>query len=744
MSDALTEVLDAERRAFQDELRRTNLDGRLAAIELTDRAASGSNVAAVPVVVVPTEYLPALLERHLGNEALANAVAQSVELLRPAGRTILLGAALSILEAMLRLRAPIEERLSMAIEATGCLPGTVVPRLRGRCLVNLGTILRDAGSPYDAMIAYEKAADLLGRSGDQVGLAMVVYHRAVVARSSALYEEGLLQLDTAADRLADLNVDLFDGITSERAICTFESGNVVGASSAVDDWILRSAQNTQELSFNKVLPYSMRARIELRRGHVDAALDDLEVAARLAAVAIRQHTTRTFRTSERAQLQPVFAEALRVALGRDRADLAINALLYEKTVIPSRLRPSPLPGIGTLADTAREDLAGATAALARTATGATVSRDVETMRELSERAGDLLDRADVLAAEAGAADVRRSAAQLRGWLLPGELIVEYVTVMGTVWALTTRADGVDCHLVRMLDSDVVLLGGSARAERAARQRPRAADQLGRVLLEPVRDLISEARRLYVILPPPMEAFPLHAVELDGAPLVTHLDVAYLPSVEFLDPRLERSRPDAAARVMAVSNPRYEVLEPLAVAGEDATRVAARLHDADILLDDLATSTALLDALTGGGLLHVTSHAAFEPRAPLLARLLMADRPVFAFEIALARAAAAAVNLSGCSTASQLTSLGGEGEGLAAAFLAAGVPAVVASWWPVEDEVAAAFNDALYASLTSSDAPQDIWTAANAAQRAILEQPEWSHPASWAPFVVLGAPPREGR
>jgi CHAT domain-containing protein len=743
MSDGLAEVLAAERQVFEDELRRTNLQGRLVALEMTDQAASGYGVAPVPFFVVPAEYLPALLERELATEALANAVSQSVELLRPAGRTVLLGAALSILEATLRLRAPLEERLSTAIEATWCLPVTVVPRLRGRCLVDLGTILRDGGSPYDAMIAYAKAAELLERCGDQVGLAAVGYHRAVVARSSGLFEEGLLQLDAAANRIAGLHLELLDGIISERTICSFESGDIVGASSAVDDWVLRSAQDTRGLSFNRVLPYSMRARIELRRGQVDAALDDLEVAAQLAAVAVRQHTTHTFRTSERAQLQPVFAEALRMALGRDRADLAVSALLYEKSVMPGRLRPIPVGEPGTLADTAWDDLADATAALARTATGATVSRDLEAMPALSDRAGDLLDRADVLAAEAGAADVRRSAAQLREWLRPGELIVEYVTLMDTVWALSTRTDGVSSHLVRMLESDAVLLGGSAHAERAARQRPRALDRLGRALLEPLRELLSEARRLYVILPPTMEAFPLHAVELDGAPLVTHLDVAYLPSAEFLDPRLERARPDAGARVLAVSNPRYEVLEPLAAA-EDATRVAARLQDADILLDDQATSTALLGALTNGGLLHVTSHAAFEPRAPLLARLLMADRPVFAFEIALARAAVTAVNLSGCSTASQLTSLGGEGEGLAAAFLAAGVPAVVASWWPVEDEVAAAFNDAFYATLASSDAPPDIWAAANAAQRAILEQPGWGNPASWAPFVVLGTPPRERR
>jgi CHAT domain-containing protein len=174
--------------------------------------------------------------------------------------------------------------------------------------------------------------------------------------------------------------------------------------------------------------------------------------------------------------------------------------------------------------------------------------------------------------------------------------------------------------------------------------------------------------------------------------------------------------------------------------DEAVGVAARLGIAHVLHDDEATARAFLGALGGPGLLHVTSHAAFEPEASLLARLLLADRPVFAFEIALARAGVTAVNLSGCSTGSQLAAPGGEGEGLAAAFLAAGVPAVVASWWPVRDDVAAAFNDAFYGHLANqSETARDVWSAANAAQRAVLDQPGWDHPAAWAPFVVLGAP-----
>ena len=370
-------------------------------------------------------------------------------------------------------------------------------------------------------------------------------------------------------------------------------------------------------------------------------------------------------------------------------------------------------------------------------------RDLNEMARLSERAGELVDHADLLAGRrmtTSAGDTVRAASRLRESLRPGELMVEYVTVAGQIWAISVRQDAVRQHLVRMTELEAVLLAACVRAEREALQPSRALNQVGGALLEPLRDLVAEADRLYVVLPPSLPELPLHAVDVGGAPLVISVEVAYLPSVEFLDPGSRRPASAAGARVVAVPEPRYEVLPPLDAAVREATAVAARLDNADIMHDDQATAAAFLDALEGPGLLHVASHAAFEPQAPLLARLLMADRPVFAFEIALARVGVGTVNLSGCGTASQLTAPGGEGDGLGAAFLAAGVSAVVASWWPVRDDVAAAFNEEFYERLHSEPEP-DPWSAANAAQRTVRNRPGWKHPAVWAPFVVLGTPVR---
>ncbi|CAM3725894.1 CHAT domain-containing protein [Kibdelosporangium persicum] len=640
MTDPLTAVIAEEQQFFEDEVRRAGIDGRLALVKMKDGAVSGYGGAAVPVLPVPIALLPRLLQADATDrETLAAAVAESIKLLRPYGKTALLGAALSVRVEQLRLRAHPEELLAIAIEAVQCFAGPPVARLRGRCLIDLGTVMRDAGAPYDALIAYDKAEVLLSQAADEAGLAALAYHRAVIARSAGLYEEGLLHLDVAGDVVPDV-------VVSEKAICLFESGDVTAAAGLVDTWVAEVRGHAP--TFNHVLPYSMRARIRLRRNELDSALEDLTVAVETAGDTVRRHLTRRFRSSDRAQLQPVFDQALHVALTQGRADVALGVLFHEKSVMPGRLRPGP--------SALDSEIAAATKDLARAATNATIMRDLDAARQLSHRAGDLVDHADLLAGnreQASAVDMTSAVRRLQQGLRPGETVIEYVAAAGTIWAIAVRADGVSSHRIRLHEIEAALLAQSTALERLALQSPHALERLGRALLDPVREYIVDAGRLYVVLPQLFQSFPLHAVMVDGVPLVTRTEVVYLPSVDFLEPAAARPQ-RGGSRVMAVDEPCYEVLPRLTAAANEVERVAARLGTTDILRGEDATAAAFLTGLAESSLLHVTSHAAFEPQAPLLARLLLADRPVFAFEIALATASATAVNLSGCSTAAQLT------------------------------------------------------------------------------------------
>jgi CHAT domain-containing protein len=119
----------------------------------------------------------------------------------------------------------------------------------------------------------------------------------------------------------------------------------------------------------------------------------------------------------------------------------------------------------------------------------------------------------------------------------------------------------------------------------------------------------------------------------------------------------------------------------------------------------------------------------------MARILLTDRPLFAFEVSCATRVPRVVNLSGCRAGAEQRSLGGEGEGLAAAFLAAGTETVVAPLWPVRDDAALAFNEALYRELARPGV--EVSQGARHAQLTLMATPQFAHPGLWGAFSVLG-------
>jgi CHAT domain-containing protein len=109
----------------------------------------------------------------------------------------------------------------------------------------------------------------------------------------------------------------------------------------------------------------------------------------------------------------------------------------------------------------------------------------------------------------------------------------------------------------------------------------------------------------------------------------------------------------------------------------------------------------------------------------------------ASDVAVWKLDARLVVLSSCESAGGRI-LSGEGvQGLSSAFLAAGVPAVVATLWPVDDRATADLMAEFYAAL---DEGQSASAALEAAQNALRRKPRTAHPFYWAGFVIMG----EGR
>jgi CHAT domain-containing protein len=93
-------------------------------------------------------------------------------------------------------------------------------------------------------------------------------------------------------------------------------------------------------------------------------------------------------------------------------------------------------------------------------------------------------------------------------------------------------------------------------------------------------------------------------------------------------------------------------------------------------------------------------------------------------------------LASCASARGKT-LSGEGvQSLSTALLAGGVPSVVATLWPVDDEVTFELMRHFYNGLERGSGAAE---ALRDAQEAIREAPGTGHPFYWAGFVVEGDP-----
>jgi tetratricopeptide (TPR) repeat protein len=254
-------------------------------------------------------------------------------------------------------------------------------------------------------------------------------------------------------------------------------------------------------------------------------------------------------------------------------------------------------------------------------------------------------------------------------------------------------------------------------------------ELGRQLLEPVRDALAGVRRLRVLAHGALAAVDFHALPHEGAPLVGRFAVTYgvdLPG---------RAGDGAGGGgALIVADPRGD----LPAAREEARAAAAILEErggprARRLSGLEATHPAVRDAIQDPavGLLHYAGHGIFDGPDGWESGLPLAEggRLTVADVLALRRAPAL-VLLSGCETARTGAGQAG-GLGVAQAFVLSGARAVVAATRRVDDALAERLMRAVHRSLGAGE--HDLGAALGQAQLAIArEAPD----QDWSSFRVL--------
>jgi len=179
---------------------------------------------------------------------------------------------------------------------------------------------------------------------------------------------------------------------------------------------------------------------------------------------------------------------------------------------------------------------------------------------------------------------------------------------------------------------------------------------------------------------------------------------------------------------------------------DASRLPGTLREVQRLSRDyrqvetriLYEQDTELPSFPGYDILHLAAHASNDDQSPWQSAIhfLPDDQAgrLRAADILDLQLDAGLAVLSSCSSGTGKI-INGEGVlGLSSAFLSAGVPAVLASLWAVDDGATAHFMDLYYGFLANG---QDCARALASAQQDLRAQSATGHPYYWAGFVLLG-------
>ena len=322
------------------------------------------------------------------------------------------------------------------------------------------------------------------------------------------------------------------------------------------------------------------------------------------------------------------------------------------------------------------------------------------------------------------------------------------------------------------------------------RRMQDARALHEMILRPLEPWLADVGR-WVIVPDGALAYvpfaALQTPDAAGSFVVQRHDIALTPAAWTLDTSGTRERPHAPRGLLLVADPVYQADDPrlaavrgsratlrsaagssldgtrgeyrrLPFTGQEAVQISAQFAPGDVeqLIGLDATRERLLSLdWSAYRFIHIATHGVVDAQVPQLSALILGsydvrgevtDDAVRVADLSLQTLAAEVVVLSACETA-----LGKEVRseglvGLGSTMLARGARAVVASLWPVPDEIGARLMTEFYRHLLQDTMSPE--TALGAAMRSVVARDRWADPALWAAFQVsvasLGPPLPSGR
>ncbi|MGF1602094.1 MAG: CHAT domain-containing protein [Thermosynechococcaceae cyanobacterium] len=267
---------------------------------------------------------------------------------------------------------------------------------------------------------------------------------------------------------------------------------------------------------------------------------------------------------------------------------------------------------------------------------------------------------------------------------------------------------------------------------------RLGQTLYRWLIQPAQSDLAQVNTLVFVLDGSLRNVPMAALYDGSQYLIERYSLALAPGLQLLAPRpLETQELKVLAGGLAESRYGYP---PLVNVRKELAEIKATVPT-HVLLDRKFTSEALQQEVQSASfpVVHLATHGEFSSNADGTF-ILAYDRPIQISKLnELLRSSEQQRSqpiellvLSACKTAAgdQRAVLG-----LAGVAVQAGARSTLASLWYLDDASGAQFISAFYRELKSGTLNKA--EALRQAQLSLLKDPDYRHPANWAPYVLVG-------
>ncbi len=639
-------------------------------------------------------------------------------------------------DAYLELRL-LPEALKLFEAAVTQFAALELPDEQAWALTQSGRARQLLGQASAAATAFADAAVLFQQQDNPVGQAAVDLARAELSLSTGDEASALGHAEQAARGFAA--VAQADGqLRAEvvRAQALLELGDTETAHAAFTDLLARS-RTTRQLQV-QVRCLTGQGLASQATGDADTARVSFEAAIELFEDQRRALPGDEIRSAFLTDHLRPFEERLRMALAGGRGDDTLLQLdRFRARALGERLAAGP--------DTARrrerlnwlyrrlqrlQEEAGSAPALHEEL--------LRTEHELLEQVRR--ERLAEPAGEAGSDSFRPE--DLQAELQPGDAVVAYGVLDDELFACVVTPEGVRLqrHLARWstvqeairaarFQIDSLSRGASALAPHLAtltRRCQTRLQQLHDLIWAPLAPALAACRRVLVVPHGALGWVPFAALHDGRSAVGTRYSLAMAPSARIALRGLHRQ--PAPARVALALGASTQ----LPHAALEATRVASLFAQGEAFVGDQATLETLRARASGADVLHLACHAQFRADNPRFSALHLHDGLL---TVDLAEAldlGPCTVVLGACETGLGEIGAGDEVVGLVRAFLVAGAARVLASLWPVDDEVTAGFMAAFYGGLAAGQAPAEALRAAQ--ERVFRTHP---HPHFWGAFALYG-------